>query len=78
MKSSSLMVPTTLKNQRGSLEVPYMSSMSSMSHTNGTHIIGGNFASKSPSNDNVSGVGGQNRTHHLVNPLANLALESKS
>jgi hypothetical protein len=52
--------------------------MSSMSHTSGTHMISGSFASKSPSSDNVGGVGGQNCTHCLVNLLANLALESKS
>jgi hypothetical protein len=48
--------------------------MFSMSHTSGTHIIGGSFALESLSGDNVGGVGGQNRTPHLIN----LSLESKS
>jgi hypothetical protein len=55
MKSFSLMVPTTPKNQWGPLEVPYMSSMS---HTSGIDIISGSFVLESPLGDNVGGVGG--------------------
>jgi hypothetical protein len=55
--------------------------MSFMSHTNGTDTIGGSYASRfkeCPSCDNVGGVGGWNRTPHLINPSRNLSLESKS
>jgi hypothetical protein len=52
-----------------------------MSHTSGIDITIGNFASKFedfPLGDNVGGVGGRNYTPDLINPLANLSLESKS
>jgi GMP synthase PP-ATPase subunit len=71
------MGPTTFESQWGPLEATYMSSMS---HTSDTDIANGNYASKFkefPSCDNVGGLGGQNHTLRLVNPLTNLFPDSK-
>jgi len=72
------MVLTTPENQWGPLEVPYTSSMS---HTNGTNIIGGSSTleyEEFPLGDNVNGIGGWNCTPCLINPLTNLPPKSIS
>jgi hypothetical protein len=79
MKSFNLMVPIAPEYGECTLEAPYVSSMS---HNNGVEIVfKGKSTSKfeeSSSINTTTGMGGLNLTLHLVHPLMNLFLVSKT